>query len=291
MAILDVRDVTKRFGAVTAVDGVSFRVAPGEVVGLLGPNGAGKTTTLHMVLGLVTPDAGEVRLFGEPLGANRSALLGRMNFAAGYVHLPGQLTVEENLRVFARLYGVRDVPGRVAALLDQLELDELRRRQVRLLSSGQQTRVQLAKALVNGPELLVLDEPTASLDPDVGDRVRSRRRLGCQVAWLLPGMAVCGSVDGQQRSGRVDSLGGWLRHTRPAAATRSVPLVNQLCWATVWHAGAKAPPELTRPCPPAASAPVTPPQPWRPPNQSMFTTTLTSSSANDVQTATENGGT
>jgi ABC-2 type transport system ATP-binding protein len=173
MAILDVHDVSKRFGAVTAVDGVSFRVGPGEVVGLLGPNGAGKTTTLHMVLGLVTPDAGEVRLFGEPLAADRPALLGRLNFAAGYIHLPGQLTVEENLRVFAHLYGVRDVPGRVAALLDELELGELRRRQVRLLSSGQQTRVQLAKALVNQPELLVLDEPTASLDPDIGDRVRA----------------------------------------------------------------------------------------------------------------------
>jgi ABC-2 type transport system ATP-binding protein len=173
MALLDVCDVTKRFGAVTAVDGVSLRVDPGEVVGLLGPNGAGKTTTLHMVLGLVTPDAGEVRLFGERLDADRTALLGRLNFAAGYVNLPGVLTVEEVLRVFAHLYGVRDVPGRVAALLAQLELDELRRRPMRLLSSGQQTRAQLAKALVNEPELLVLDEPTASLDPDVGDRVRA----------------------------------------------------------------------------------------------------------------------
>jgi ABC-2 type transport system ATP-binding protein len=173
MAILDVRDVRKRFGAVTAVDGVSFAVGPGEVVGLLGPNGAGKTTTLHMVLGLVTPDAGEVRLFGRRLQADRTALLGRLNFAAGYVHLPGVLTVEEVLRVFAHLYGVRDVPGRVGALLAQLDLEELRRRPVRLLSSGQQTRVQLAKALVNEPDLLVLDEPTASLDPDVGDRVRA----------------------------------------------------------------------------------------------------------------------
>jgi ABC-2 type transport system ATP-binding protein len=173
MALLDVCDVTKRFGAVTAVDGVSLQVGPGEVVGLLGPNGAGKTTTLHMVLGLVTPDAGEVRLFGERLDADRTALLGRLNFAAGYVNLPGVLTVEEVLRVFAHLYGVRDVPGRVAALLAQLELDELRRRPMRLLSSGQQTHVQLAKALVNEPELLVLDEPTASLDPDVGDRVRA----------------------------------------------------------------------------------------------------------------------
>jgi ABC-2 type transport system ATP-binding protein len=173
MAILDVRDVVKRFGPVTAVDGVSFQVGPGEVVGLLGPNGAGKTTTLHMVLGLVTADAGEVRLFGEPLAARRSALLGRLNFAAGYVNLPGVLTVEENLRVFARLYGVDDIPARVEELVAQLDLGELRRRPLRLLSSGQQTRVQLAKALINRPELLVLDEPTASLDPDVGDRVRA----------------------------------------------------------------------------------------------------------------------
>jgi ABC-2 type transport system ATP-binding protein len=126
-----------------------------------------------MVLGLVTPDAGEVRLFGQRLRANRSALLGRLNFAAGYVNLPGVLTVEENLRVFARLYGVQDIPARVDELVGQLDLGELRRRPLRLPSSGQQTRVQLAKALVNEPELLVLDEPTASLDPDVGDRVRA----------------------------------------------------------------------------------------------------------------------
>jgi ABC-2 type transport system ATP-binding protein len=172
MAILDVSGVVKRFGAVTAVDGVSFQVGRGEVVGLLGPNGAGKTTTLHMVLGLVTPDAGEVRLFGRPLDADRSALLGRLNFAAGYVNLPGVLTVEEDLRVFARLYGCRDIGGRVDEVVDRLDLGQLRRRPLRLLSSGQQTRVQLAKALINEPELLVLDEPTASLDPDVGDRVR-----------------------------------------------------------------------------------------------------------------------
>ena len=172
MAVLDVRGVVKRFGTVTAVDHVSFQVGAGEVVGLLGPNGAGKTTTLHMVLGLVTPDAGQVRLFGEPLGGDGSALLGRLNFAAGYVSLPGVLTVEENLRVFARLYGVGDVGARVDRLVAELDLEGLRQRPMRVLSSGQQTRVQLAKALINDPELLVLDEPTASLDPDVGDRVR-----------------------------------------------------------------------------------------------------------------------
>ncbi len=170
--VLEARHLVKRFGPVTAVDGVSFIVDPGEVVALLGPNGAGKTTTLHMLLGLVTPDTGSVRLFGSDLARNRTELLARVNFAAGYVHLPGALTVEENLAVFARMYGMARVQERVRAVIDLLELGEMRRRPLRLLSSGQQTRVQVAKALLNQPDLLVLDEPTASLDPDAGDRVR-----------------------------------------------------------------------------------------------------------------------
>jgi ABC-2 type transport system ATP-binding protein len=170
--VLEARHVVKRFGPVTAVDGVSFTVGEGEVVALLGPNGAGKTTTLHMLLGLVTPDAGSVRLFGGDLARNRTALLARVNFAAGYVHLPGALTVEENLAVFARMYGMARVADRVASVIELLELGPMRRRPLRQLSSGQQTRVQVAKALLNDPDLLVLDEPTASLDPDIGDRVR-----------------------------------------------------------------------------------------------------------------------
>jgi ABC-2 type transport system ATP-binding protein len=169
---LEARDLVKRFGSITAVDHVSFTVGHGEVVALLGPNGAGKTTTLHMLLGLVTPDSGAVRLFGRDLARNRTELLGRVNFAAGYVHLPGALTVEENLVVFARMYGVAGVRSRVEAVTELFELGDLRRRPLRQLSSGQQTRVQLAKALLNEPSLLVLDEPTASLDPDAGDRVR-----------------------------------------------------------------------------------------------------------------------
>jgi ABC-2 type transport system ATP-binding protein len=172
MPVLEAHSLVKRFGSVTAVDGVSFDVDEGEVVGLLGPNGAGKTTTLHMLLGLVTPDAGQVRLFGRDLATNRTEALSRLNFAAGYVNLPGALSVEENLQVFARLYGVADIRGRVEAVIDLLDLEDLRKRRVRQLSSGQQTRVQLAKALLNEPRLLVLDEPTASLDPDAGDRVR-----------------------------------------------------------------------------------------------------------------------
>jgi ABC-2 type transport system ATP-binding protein len=172
MAILEARGLVKRFGSVTAVDDVSFEVGEGQVVGLLGPNGAGKTTTLHMLLGLVTPDGGSVRLFGADLESNRLQALSQANFAAGYVHLPGALTVEECLTVFESMYAVRRTRLRVNQLIDLLDLGDLRKRRVRHLSSGQQTRVQIAKALVNEPALLVLDEPTASLDPDAGDRVR-----------------------------------------------------------------------------------------------------------------------
>ncbi len=172
MAILETRELVKRFRQMTAVDGVSFTVNDGEVVGLLGPNGAGKTTTLHMILGLVTPDSGQVLLFGQDLAAHRAEALSRLNFAAGYVNVPGALTVEENLTTFAHMYAVRRPRQRVSEVVDLLDLRDLRKRRVRLLSSGQQTRVQLAKALLNEPQLLVLDEPTASLDPDVGDRIR-----------------------------------------------------------------------------------------------------------------------
>jgi len=172
MTALGVRGLVKRFGPVTAVAGVDLEVQPGEVVGLLGPNGAGKTTTLHAVLGLVTPDAGEVRLFGREISRHRTELLSRVNFAAGYINLPGALTVEENLLTFARMYALRSARARVAEVIELLDLAAMRHRRLRLLSSGQQTRVQLAKALLNEPDLLVLDEPTASLDPDIGDRVR-----------------------------------------------------------------------------------------------------------------------
>ena len=172
MTILRVRSVTKTFGDVRAVDGINLSVGEGEIVALLGPNGAGKTTTLHMILGLVTPDSGTITLFGKDVGRHRAEVLSRINFAASYLGLPGHLRVAEILTVFAYLYGLRRPRRRVDELMELLELEALSTRPYRLLSSGQQTRVQLAKALLNEPGLLVLDEPTANLDPDVADRVR-----------------------------------------------------------------------------------------------------------------------
>ncbi|TYB70889.1 ABC transporter ATP-binding protein [Nonomuraea sp. PA05] len=173
MAILRAAHLVKRFGAITAVRDVSLTVGEGEVAGLLGPNGAGKSTTLHMLLGLITPDSGSIELFGRELARHRTEVLSRLNFAASYVDLPGVLRVHEVLDSFARLYALRRPARRVAEMIELFELGPLRKRQVMALSSGQRTRVQLAKAMLNAPRLLVLDEPTANLDPDAGDRIRS----------------------------------------------------------------------------------------------------------------------
>ncbi len=171
--ILEADRLTKRFGPLTAVDSLSLTVGDGEIVGLLGPNGAGKSTTLHMMLGLLTPDSGSIRVFGLDLARHRTEVLSQVNFAASYLGLPGVLHVREVLSAFARLYGLRRPARRVAEVADLLDLGPLLRRRVADLSSGQLTRVQLAKALLNEPRLLILDEPTANLDPDVGDRIRS----------------------------------------------------------------------------------------------------------------------
>lgn len=168
-----VRDLTKRFGAETAVDGISFSVRTGSVTGLLGGNGAGKTTTISMLLGLLLPTSGSVRVLGHDMIGDRHGALPRMNFSSPYVDLPGRLKVYENLSVYARLYGVADVKGRIAALAEDLDIAGLLKKPYNKLSAGQKTRVSLAKALVNEPALLLLDEPTASLDPDTGDWIRS----------------------------------------------------------------------------------------------------------------------
>jgi ABC-2 type transport system ATP-binding protein len=169
-----VRDLTKIYGAVTAVDRISFTLAEGTTVALLGGNGAGKTTTIAMLLGLVVPSAGEVRVFGEDVSRNRGAVAHRMNFQSPYVDLPARLSVQQNLTVYAGLYGIANAVERVAYIAEELQIGPLLDRPTGKLSAGQKTRVGLAKALLNAPDLLLLDEPTASLDPDTADWVRRK---------------------------------------------------------------------------------------------------------------------
>jgi ABC-2 type transport system ATP-binding protein len=174
--VLEVEALRKRFGSTLAVDGVSFAVAQDEIVGLLGPNGAGKTTIISMILGVVEPSAGSIRIEGIDLAAERSRALERTNFAAVYAPLPGNLTVAQNLEVFGMLYGIPRLRARVDELLDEFDLRRFRDVRSGVLSSGEQTRVGLAKAMINRPGLLLLDEPTASLDPAAAREIRSRIR-------------------------------------------------------------------------------------------------------------------
>jgi ABC-2 type transport system ATP-binding protein len=170
--IIDVTGLSKSFNGVRAVEDVSFSVRPGEVIGLLGTNGAGKTTTLAMLLGLLLPSAGSLRVLGEDVTRHRERILNRINFSSPYLDLPRRLTVRQNLTVFAHLYGVAGHRRRIEELAEDLELTDLLDRRSGHLSAGQKTRISLAKALINRPELLLLDEPTASLDPDAGDWIR-----------------------------------------------------------------------------------------------------------------------
>ena len=171
---VEVVDLAKTYGAVNAVAGISFVLRRGDITALLGGNGAGKTTTIAMLMGLVTPTSGTARVFGADMARDRHSVLHRMNFESPYVDIPHRLTVRQNLEVFGRIYGVARLKERIEALAEELRLTDLVHRPYGKLSAGQKTRVSLAKALLNEPELLLLDEPTASIDPDTADWVRTR---------------------------------------------------------------------------------------------------------------------
>lgn len=174
--VLSITELRKEYGDTVAVDGISFQVGPKEIVGLLGPNGAGKTTTINMVLGVVQPSSGSIHVEGVDLASHRCRALERTNFAAVYSPLPGNLTVSQNLRIFGLIYGVDDLSERIEELLKQFDLVTFRDVKCGVLSSGEQTRAALAKAMLNRPHLLLLDEPTASLDPSVASDIRNRIR-------------------------------------------------------------------------------------------------------------------
>jgi ABC-2 type transport system ATP-binding protein len=192
-AALRVRALRKNYGELQAVDGVSFEVGPGEIVGLLGPNGAGKTTIINTVLAVLAPSSGSIRIGNVDVARQRSLALARTNFAAVYASLPGNLTVAQNLRFFGLIYGVRSLSRRIEELLGQFTLQALRDTKCGVLSSGELTRVALAKALLNRPRLLLLDEPTASLDPAAARDTRAAiralaRDTGCGVLWTSHNM-------------------------------------------------------------------------------------------------------
>jgi ABC-2 type transport system ATP-binding protein len=173
MSVLSVQNLSKNYGSTRAVDGISFNVARNEIVGLLGPNGAGKTTTINMVLGVLEPTAGSIEIEGIDLSERRSEALERTNFTAVYSPLPGNLSVYQNLRVSAMIYGVPNVAQRIDEVIEQFDLKRFRNTRAGVLSSGEQTRVALAKAMLNQPQLLLLDEPTASLDPATAREIRA----------------------------------------------------------------------------------------------------------------------
>lgn len=174
--VLSVTALSKTYGKTVAVDNISFAVNRNEIVGLLGPNGAGKTTTISMILGVLKPDSGEIRIKGFDLASHRSQAIDNTNFTAVYAPLPGNLTVMQNLEVFGMLYGVKDLVGHIEGLVEKFDLKKFRHKKCGVLSSGEQTRVGLAKAMLNSPELLLLDEPTASLDPATAREVRDKIR-------------------------------------------------------------------------------------------------------------------
>ncbi len=194
MDAIQVENLTKRYAHTLAVDDISFTLAPGQTLGLLGGNGAGKTTTISLLLGLLTPTAGRIHVLGHDMARNRFPALQRMNFSSPYIALPARLTVRENLQVYGHLYSVPRLKARIGELAERFNLTALLNRAAGELSAGQKTRVALAKSLINRPELLLLDEPTASLDPDTGDYVRTvleeyKRETGASILLASHNMA------------------------------------------------------------------------------------------------------
>ena len=172
---IEINNLNKQYNNILAVENIKFKINKGSIVGLLGPNGCGKTTTIGMILGLIKPTSGTVFINSQNIENenNRTKVLEKVNFISPYVELPKKLTVEENLKVYGKLYGVNNLKDKISDLMKQLNLLEFNKRKTGELSSGQKNRVSLAKALINEPEILLLDEPTASLDPDVGDFIRT----------------------------------------------------------------------------------------------------------------------
>ncbi|HEY3275991.1 MAG TPA: ABC transporter ATP-binding protein [Syntrophorhabdaceae bacterium] len=193
-AVLKIENLTKEYGSLKAVDRISFSVNPGEIVGLLGPNGAGKTTTINMILGILKPSGGTIEVLGKDIGTCRSEVSESINFAAVYAHMPANLTVWQNLYVFGLLYEVKDLRKRIEGLLEEFNLKQFTRTRAGLLSSGELSRLNLAKSVINNPRLLLLDEPTASLDPSVSRTIRDNikdyvTRTCAAILWTSHNMA------------------------------------------------------------------------------------------------------
>ncbi|HEX2966647.1 MAG TPA: ABC transporter ATP-binding protein [Syntrophorhabdaceae bacterium] len=197
--ILGVHDLCKDYDGLKAVDRISFSIEAGDIVGLLGPNGAGKTTTINMILGILEPDSGSINILGKSLKKYRSEVSGYMNFAAVYAHMPANLTVWQNLYVFGLLYGLKNLRNRIVELLKEFDLGAFKNTKAGLLSSGESSRLNLAKAVMNQPRLILLDEPTASLDPSISQVIRRRireyaKRTAAGVLWTSHNMQEIESV-------------------------------------------------------------------------------------------------
>jgi ABC-2 type transport system ATP-binding protein len=191
--ILNVKNLSKTYQKIAAVQDISFSVKSGEIIGLLGPNGAGKTTTLNMILGILEPSSGSIEIMGRRMKDNAEEICRKMNFAAVYTHVPANLSVMQNLKVFGLLYDVPNLAGKIELLLEEFDLAKFRKTKAGFLSSGEMARLNLAKALINDPQLLLLDEPTASLDPSVAGDVREKirnysKKTGAAVVWTSHNM-------------------------------------------------------------------------------------------------------